>query len=124
MAATDFFEQLVLDHALRQQSFSIQDWYVGFWLGDPTSAGLLTDEVSAADYQRKPVLWAADFTNANLIQWAAPIASWGTLTYVCVLNSPLKGSGNMCFYEARDPVVIDIGTPVNILVGTLAVTLV
>jgi hypothetical protein len=30
----------------------------------------------------------------------------------------------MCFYEARDPVVIDIGTPVNILVGTLAVTLV
>lgn len=120
MASTDYFEQLVLGHALLQNPYSIQDWYLGLWIASPTSAGLLSGEVAAADYQRKPVSWAADFTNSAIINWAAATSNWGTVDYVALTNSPNKGSGNVLLYESTtSSFTVEIGRPLTIPAGGL-----
>ncbi len=120
MPATDFFETLILNHALRQQPFSVADWYVGLWKADPTAAGLLTDEVDGADYQRQPVVWDTAFSNTALIVWAAAQNNWGIITYMCVLNSPTKTAGNMLGYQLRGDMTIGPGVSVEIPAGGLA----
>lgn len=112
MSATTYFEGLVLGHALLQQPFSISDWYVGLWTGDPTVAGLLPDEVAAGDYTRKPVTWDAAFTNASPIVWAQATSDWGEISHVCLLNSQVKGGGNMLIYQSRN--ILDINPGVSV----------
>ncbi len=112
MSATTYFEGLVLGHALLQQPFSISDWYVGLWTGDPTAAGLLADEVAAGDYIRKPVAWDSAFTNASPIVWAQATSDWGEIDYICLLNSQVKGGGNMLIYQSRD--ILDINPGVSV----------
>ncbi len=112
MSATTYFEGLVLGHALLQQPFSISDWYVGLWTGNPTIAGLLADEVTAGDYARKPVTWDSAFTNASPIVWAQATSDWGEINYVCLLNSPNKATGNMLIYQDR--LILDINPGVSV----------
>ncbi len=123
MPATTYMEDLMLDHALRQQPFSITDWWVGLWKSNPTAAGLLTGEVANADYGRKPVTWAADFTNASVIVWTAT-TDWGSPNpnYICLLNSQTKGQGNMLIYQSRSSLDINPGVIVNIPIGGLTVS--
>ena len=114
MSATTYFEGLVLGHALRQQPFSIADWYVGLWTGDPTVAGLLTDEVATGDYTRKPVSWDAAFTNDAAIVWAPATSDWGNINFLCLLNSPVKGGGNMLIFQSRGVLDVNPGLGVTI----------
>lgn len=114
MSATTYFEGLVLGHALLQQPFSIADWYVGLWTASPTAAGLLAGEVTAGDYTRKSVTWDSAFTNASPIVWAAATADWGNIDFVCLLNSPVKGGGNMMIFQDRDILDINPGVSVTI----------
>lgn len=112
MSATTYFEGLVLGHALLQQPFSIEDWYVGLWTANPTAAGSLSGEVVAADYARKPVTWDAAFTNASPIVWAAATSDWGEVTYLCLLNTQAKTTGNMLIFQDR--AVLDINPGVSV----------
>ncbi len=114
MSATTFFEGLVLGHALRQQPFSIADWFVGLWTADPTVAGLLTDEVAAGDYTRKPVSWDAANTNDAAIVWAPATSDWGDINFVCLLNSQVKGGGNMLIFQSRGILDVNPGLGVTI----------
>lgn len=123
MPATTYFRGLILGHALLQQPYSIQDWYVGLWINDPTATGSMTGEVAAADYDRKPVLWSTSYVNSNLITWAAPVNNWGDITYVAVLNSPNPKSGNMLGYEPVGPFSMPVGQPAKIEPGNLAMTI-
>lgn len=124
MATTDYFEKLVLDHALLGTSFSISDWYVGLWKTDPTAAGSLAGEVDAGDYERKAISFDSSHANDALIAWDAAASDWGSVSWVCLLNSSLKGKGNMLIYEERATLVIVSGTPVRIPVGGLTVSLI
>lgn len=121
MPATDYFESLILNHALNQQSFSIQDWYVGLWTGNPTSSGSLSNEVTAADYERKSISFDGTFSNTAAVEWAAAVNDWGLITYVCLINSEPKGTGNMLVYQSRDQLDVNIGIGVNIPIGGLTV---
>lgn len=124
MPATTYFRDLVLGHALLQQPFSIEDWYVGLWRTNPTAAGLLSGEVEADDYARRTVLWNSSFTNSNEINWGAPISDWGTVTHVAVLNSLAAGSGNMLAYaELPESKPMPTGQPGTIPVGGLEMLL-
>jgi hypothetical protein len=124
MPATTYFEGLIFGHALLQKPFSIEKWYVGLFKADPTVAGLLTQEVNAADYARKSVLWNTSFTNSNQIDWAAPTVNWGDITYVALLNSPNPGSGNMlCFEALAATFPMPIGQPAKIAPGNLTLDL-
>ncbi len=114
MSATTYFEGLVLGHALRQQPFSIADWFVGLWTADPTVAGLLTDEVAAGDYTRKPVSWDAANTNDAAIVWAPATSDWGDINFVCLLNSQVKGGGNMLIFQSRGVLDVNPGLGVTI----------
>ncbi len=124
MSTTTYFEGLVLGHALRQQPFSISDWFVGLWTGDPTVAGLLTDEVAAAEYVRRPVTWDSAFTNTSQIIWPAATSDWGEVNYLCLLNSQTKGGGNMLIYQTRDPLDVNPGVTVKIPAGGLTASVV
>ena len=119
MAVTDYFEKLLLDHALNQQPFSIEDWYVGLWLTDPTVGGDLTGEVTADDYGRKLVDWTSAFDNDAQIDWAAATSVWGTVNWLALVNSPNKGSGNVLAYEATGPFDVQVGRPLTIPLGGL-----
>ncbi len=114
MSATTYFEGLVLGHALRQQPFSIADWYVGLWTADPTVAGLLTNEVTAGDYTRKPVSWDAAFTNDAAIVWAPATSDWGNINFLCLLDSQVKGGGNMLIFQSRGVLDVNPGQGVTI----------
>jgi hypothetical protein len=120
MPATTYYKKLVLDHGLLQVNYSTS-WYVGFWTADPTSAGLLTGEFTAGDYTRKLVAWDSTWANSAEIYWDAAGSDWGTATYVCLCNTPTKGTGNMLLYQSRSPLVVDAGTPVSIPIGGLTV---
>jgi hypothetical protein len=122
MAVTDYFESLILGHALLQNPFSIEDWYVGLWTSDPTAAGLLVGEVAAGDYERKPVSWNPLFGNLSRIDWAPAISNWGTVTYLALTNSPNKNSGNVLVYEPTgESFQVNIGQPLTLPPGGLAV---
>ncbi len=124
MSATTYFEGLILGHALRQQPFSIKDWFVGLWLADPTAAGLLTDEVAAGDYARKPVSWDAAFTNDAAIVWAPATSDWGDINFVCLLNSQVKGGGNMLIFQTRAVLDVNPGLGVTIPANGLTASVV
>lgn len=122
MPATSYFEGLILNHALLQSPYSIEDWYVGLWFSDPTSAGLM-DEVTAADYQRKSVSWSPTFGNLSQINWPGATSNWGTVLYICLVNSSIKGSGNVLVYEATSqPFTVTIGRPLEIPAGGLTLS--
>lgn len=124
MPATTYFRGLILGHALLQQPYSIQDWYVGLFTQDPTAAGSLANEVAEADYQRKAVVWNTSYQNANQIDWAAPVNNWGDITYIAVLNSPNPGNGNMLAYESLGGTFsMPIGQPATIPAGGLTLTI-
>jgi hypothetical protein len=106
-------ESLVLGHALLQQPFSIADWWVGLWRANPTAAGLMTWEVVAGDYSRRPVTWDSAFTNTSAIVWVAD-TDWGNIDYICLLNSQTKAQGNMLIYQSRSNLNIDPGVGVTI----------
>ncbi len=120
MPATTFFEGLILGHALRQQPVSIEDWFVGLWTADPTVAGLLTDEVAAGDYTRKPVSWDAANTNAAAIVWAAATSDWGDINFICLLNSQVKGGGNMLIFQTR--AVLDVNPGIGVTIPANGLT--
>lgn len=124
MAATTYFKTLVLDHALLQKPFSIQDWYLGLWTANPTQAGLLAGEVTAGDYIRKGIGWTAAYDNDALIQWAPALSSWGTITYIALINSPTKGTGNMLGYQSAGPFLVEIGRPLEVPIGGLIADLI
>lgn len=125
MATTTYFEGLILDYALNQQPYVIEDWYVGLWTSNPTEEGLLPGEVSAADYQRKPVEWSATFANTLRIDWAAALSAWGDVSYLALMNGPTKGTGNMLNYQLLSQLyAVEIGRPLFIPAGGLQLSVI
>ena len=125
MAATDYFEKLVLDKSLLGVNFSLSVYYLALFTADPTASGDLSNEVAAGDYTRKPVtLWTTTWTNATQIDWAEAVGDWGDVSHIGVMNSPIVGSGNMYFFEATSEVFdVNPGRPLTIPAGGFTVAL-
>jgi hypothetical protein len=124
MPTTDYFEALILDYAIRQEAFSISNWYIGLWTADPTSAGLLSGESTASDYQRKPVSWSSLNQNATQIDWAPATSSWGTITYLALTDNATKNTGTVLAYgPTAQSYVVGIGVPLTITPNGLLLTI-
>ena len=122
MAATTYGRSIIFDHAVHKVPFVFSNLYVALFLADPTSAGLLTSEVSVGEYERLLVQFDSDYANTNELVWAVATTTWGTLSHVGIIAQGAKGFGNLIFYEpvpGVDPNVT-IGKFVRIPIGQLS----
>jgi len=113
-AASNYLENKVLDHVLKNTSFS-QPGSLFLALFNNTSgnaatnleAGTLTDEVSTSGtaYARTAITFNAassgSATNNGAVTFAAATgAGFGTVTHVAVMDGGTAGSGNVLFWGA------------------------
>ena len=106
-AASNYLENKVLDHVLRNTAYTQPgNLFVGLFKNNSLTnleAGTLTDEVSTAGgtlYARKPVTFGAaasgTATNSATVTFDAAGADWGTITAIAILDTIT--TGNVLFY--------------------------
>ena len=137
-AASNYLENKVLDHVLKNTAFT-QPAGLYLALFNNTSgnaaanleAGTLTDEVVTSGgtlYARKTVAFAAASggtaaTNAT-VTFDAAGASWGTITHVAVMDGGTAGAGNVLFWGAvTTSKTIDTGDTFQVTSGNLTISL-
>lgn len=137
-AASNYLENKVLDHVLRNTAFT-QPSGLFVALFNNTSgnaaanleAGTLTDETSTSGtaYSRKAVSFAAassgTATNTgSTVTFDTATASWGTITHIAIMDGNTVGSGNVLFWGAVTTAkTIDSGDTFQISSGNLTVSL-
>jgi hypothetical protein len=136
-AASNYLENKVLDHVLKNTAFS-QPAGIYLALFNNTSgnaaanleAGTLTDEgsTSGTAYARKAVTFAAASSGAAAtsatVTFDAATASWGTITHVAVVDGNTAGAGNVLFYGAvTTSKTIDSGDTFQVTSGNLTISL-
>jgi len=134
-AASNYLENKVLDHVLRNSAYSQPS---GLWLALFTNtstnaatnleAGTLTDEVttSGSAYTRKTVAFSAASSGtaatSATVTFDAATASWGTITHVAVMDA--STSGNVLFWGAvTTSKTIDSGDTFQVSSGNLTISL-
>jgi hypothetical protein len=136
-AASNYLENKVLDHVLKNTAFT-QPSSLYLALFNNTSgnaaanleAGTLTDETSTSGtaYARKTVAFSAasggtDATSAT-VTFDAATASWGTITHVAVMDGGTAGAGNVLFWGAvTTSKTIDTGDTFQVTSGNLTISL-
>jgi hypothetical protein len=136
-AASNYLENKVLDHVLRNSAYTQPS---GLWVGlfNNTStnaltnleAGTLTDEVttSGSAYSRKAITFGAassgTATSNSTVTFDAATGSWGTVTHVAIMDSDTAGAGNVLFYGALTvSKTVATGDTFQISSGNMTVTL-
>lgn len=137
-AASDYLENKVLDHVLRNTAFTQPS---GLWVAlfNNTSgnaltnleAGTLTDEIATAGstaYARQTASFSAaasgSATTSATITFPTATASWGSVTHVAIVDNATRGAGNVLFYGAVTTAkTIDTGDTFQITSNNLTVTL-
>lgn len=134
-AASNFLENRVLDHVLRNTAYSQPS---GLWValfnnasGNASSnleAGTLTDEVSGSGtaYTRKSVTFGAasggSATTSGDVTFDVATANWGTVTHAAVMDA--SSAGNVLFYGALTvSKSVTTGDTFKISAGQLTITL-
>lgn len=132
-AASNYLENKVLDHVLRNTSFSQPAaLYLGLFKNTSgqaaanLEAGTLTDEVSGGSYARKAVTFAAasggSAATSATVTFDTATANWGTITHVAVLDA--LTSGNVLFYGAvTTSKTIETGDTFQVSSGNLTISL-
>ena len=122
---TDFLEDKIIDHMLRNQSYSPPSAiYLALFTTATSDAGGGT-EVSGGSYARQVVTLAAASggasSNSADITFPQATADWGTITHVALMDA-LTG-GNMLMHTALDASkTINNGDTFKINAGDLDVT--
>jgi len=135
-AASNYLEAKLLDHALGTTTFTKPTTvYVALFSGSPASnleAGTLTDEITTTSsaYARQAATFASaaspggTATTSATITFPTATASWGTVTYLAIMDGATAGAGNVLFYGALDSSkLIETGDTFQIQSGNLTVTL-
>lgn len=116
MTMTYFFAGKVIDHLLRNQSYTVPTTiYLAAFTSAPTKAGGGT-EVSGTAYARQScALDAASVSgigttqNTSTVTFPTAGGAWGTVTHVAVYDAVT--AGNMLLYQAlnssRGPIVLN-----------------
>jgi hypothetical protein len=136
-AASNYLENKVLDHVLKNTAYS-QPSVLFLALFNNTSGnaasnlenGTLTDETSTSGtaYTRKSVAFSAASSGTSAtsatVTFDAATASWGTITHVAVMDSGTVGSGNVLFWGAvTTSKTIDTGDTFQVTSGNLTISL-
>ncbi len=110
---SDYLENQILDVVLGDGTFTRPvTTYLGLWTSalSDASTGVTAGEVAAGDYARLPVTnnatnWpdAASGAKSNGVafEWAAALASWGTITHAGIFDAVTAGN---CLYHWDLPV--------------------
>ena len=128
---TDYLEKELLDHTLNVAAFAFPTLHLALFTADPTDAGVLTNEVTNAGAYARVAL-AAKFSAASSevsantaeIAFTQATVSWGTVTYIGIMDSGTHGAGNMLYWGLLDASrLVDAGTTFKIPIGDLSLTL-
>lgn len=143
-AASNYLENKILDHVLKNTSFSQPS---GLYLALFTNtsgnaaanleAGTLTDEVttSSSAYSRKNInvngssgafnaASSGSTANTQTVTFDTATANWGTITHVAIMDGGTAGAGNVLFYGAvTTSKVIETGDTFQVSSGNLTVSL-
>lgn len=133
MPMTNYLRKALGDESIGKTGYSMPvAVYLALFTLSPGDAGALTDEVTGGDYARVEVtsklsafvLGTGIATSTALIQFAAPTADWGIVSYVGVIDA--STSGNMLYYEAIPTArnVINGSRRVQFAVGALQIRLI
>lgn len=104
---TKYGRKAVLDHFFGRNSYAFPtNVYAALFSGDPTDAGLLTDELTESGYARQEIsalLGDADLTtgvisNNALIQYGPATEDWSEITHIGIMDSATIGAGNMIYF--------------------------
>jgi len=134
-AASNYLENKVLDHVLKNTAYTQPtSLHLGLFINTSGNAaanleaGTLTDEVSLSGtaYARMSVAFAAasggtSATNAT-VTFATATAAWGTITHVAIMDAAT--GGNVLFWGAVTTAkAIDSGDTFQITSGNLSISL-
>jgi hypothetical protein len=131
---SDYFEDKVLGYLFGNVAYSLPaTYYVGLWTAtlSDSSTGSTAGEPSGGSYARVSVTNnSSNFdaasggatANTNLISFPMATASWGTITYVGILDA--STAGNMIAYaQLTSPVSVAQYDTVIFQPGDLDITL-
>lgn len=133
-AASNYLENKVLDHVLRNASYTQPSGlYVGLFKNNALSnleAGTLTDEVSTVGtaYARKAVTFgnaaSGSATNSATVTFDPATAEWGTITAIAILDGDTEGSNNVLFYgNLTTAKLIENGDTMQFVTSNITVSL-
>lgn len=130
-AASDYLENQIINHMLRNQAFSPPSpIYVALFLA---STGLeantigTASEVSGGSYVRKAVTLAAPGTpgttsNSADVDFGIASANWGTVTHFAIMDGATAGAGNILIWGAlTTSKTVNNGDGLKFPTGTLVV---
>jgi hypothetical protein len=123
---SDYLENKVLDHVLRNVSYSSPTTvYVGLYTSNPTDTNSGT-EVTGGSYARQSL--SVTTASAGVVTSSADVtfpqctASWGSVGFIGILDAVT--SGNLLMHTALTTAkTIDSGDILKITTGNLTVTL-
>src|SRR4051812_1501266 len=123
MNLSDFFKTKIIDHMLRNQSYTPPaTLYLALFTVAPTSAGGGT-EVSGGAYARQALVFTAQTIpgvteNTVYITFPVPTTNWGTITHAALFDA--SSAGNLFLFgslvSAR---VVNSGGLFKVLAGDL-----
>jgi hypothetical protein len=104
--ATHFYEAIQLNVLRNVAAVGVTDLFVGLYLTNPTDTGGGGVEVSYPEYERQRVTFSTPYieggrvTMHNLADILFPLPSQaaGTVLFIGISDSALKGTGNMYLY--------------------------
>jgi len=125
-AASNYLEDALLDHVLRNTAYSQPSaLYVGLFTSDPTDADSGT-EIAGSSYARTSATMGAassgTASNSADITFPAATGSWGTITHIGIYDA--SSAGNLLFHGAvTTQKTISSGDTFQISSGSLTISL-
>ena len=129
MAKTNYLEEALLDHVLRNEAYTPPTTvYVGLLTASATDAGTLTSELSGDGYARQAATFGAptqnagngEVSNSAEILFPEATAAWAEATHFVVVDADT--AGNALYHGALDtPRTAGVGDQIRFQVGTLVV---
>jgi hypothetical protein len=126
MSVSDYYENKILDHMLRNQVFSPPTTiYVALYTASPSDSGGGT-EVSGGSYARQSATFNAasggSITNSADITFPQATANWGTIVSVGLFDA--STAGNLLWYgDLTQSKTVNNGDIFKISAGNLTVSL-
>ena len=133
-AKTTFLAGRVLDRVLKNNAELAYSWpvtvYAALFTGDPTVAGLFTDEVptgaGVTDYARQPITWGvigvgSSVANSVAITFPTSTAGYGgtPIGWVGICDTVATASGMLYQGPLITPKTIAVGDQVSFAIGAL-----
>jgi hypothetical protein len=132
-AASNYLENKVLDHTLRNTAFSQPSaLYLAVFKNTSGNAatnleaGTLTDEISGNNYIRKSIAFnaASGGTSASTatVTFDAATGDWGTVTHIAIMDA--ETSGNVLYWGAlTTSKLIESGDTLQFVANNITISL-